>query len=194
MATSGKGTSVVLTGINKEDLSCKPCSNLTRKTHMSSAIPLGEYLFKVNNNDTGTMPMTSALVSLLLTLVSSGASVSFLPHDGLCRSSIKFLTEIMVHSQKQPPGGVLQKSVLKNFSKFTGKYLRRSLFFNKVQACNFTKKSLRHRFLPVSFLKFLRTPFLKEYLGWLLLHFISLGYYSSIQGLIPLFVKIHFGL
>ena len=35
-----------------------------------------------------------------------------------------------------------KKSFLRNFAKFTGKYLCQSLFFNKVagQACNFIKK------------------------------------------------------
>ena len=33
--------------------------------------------------------------------------------------------------QKQPPEVSYKKGVLKNFAKFTGKHLRRSLFFNK---------------------------------------------------------------
>ena len=48
-------------------------------------------------------------------------------------------------------------SVLKNFTKFTGKHLCRSLFFNKVAG-------LRHRCFPVNFAKFLRTSFLTEHL------------------------------
>ena len=34
--------------------------------------------------------------------------------------------------QKQPPEVFNKKSVLKNFTKFTGKHLCQSLFFNKV--------------------------------------------------------------
>ena len=34
--------------------------------------------------------------------------------------------------QKQPPRVSMQKSVLRNFTKFTGKNLCQSLFFNKV--------------------------------------------------------------
>ena len=44
--------------------------------------------------------------------------------------------------------------------------------FNKVvglQACNFIKKRLRHRRLPVNIAKFLRTAFSMEHLRWLLL-------------------------
>ena len=33
-----------------------------------------------------------------------------------------------------------EKAVLKNFAKFIGKHLCHSLFFNKVEACNFIKK------------------------------------------------------
>ena len=34
--------------------------------------------------------------------------------------------------QKQPPEVLYKKGVLRNFSKFTGKHLCQSLFFNKV--------------------------------------------------------------
>ena len=33
-----------------------------------------------------------------------------------------------------------KKGVLRNFAIFTGKHLRQSLFFNKVEVCNFIKK------------------------------------------------------
>ena len=35
-------------------------------------------------------------------------------------------------SQEQPPELFLKKSISKNFAKFTGKYLCRSFYFNKV--------------------------------------------------------------
>ena len=47
------------------------------------------------------------------------------------------------------------KGVLINFTKFTGKQLCQSLFFNKVAG-------VRQRFFPVTFAKFLRTPFLQN--------------------------------
>ena len=34
--------------------------------------------------------------------------------------------------QKQSSGGILQKGVLRNFAKLTGKHLCQSFFFNKV--------------------------------------------------------------
>ena len=46
-----------------------------------------------------------------------------------------------------------KKGVLRNFAKFTGKHLCQSLFFNKVAGL---------RYLPVNFVKFLRTPFLRN--------------------------------
>ena len=58
---------------------------------------------------------------------------------------------------------LLNIGVLENFANFTGKYLCWSLFFNKVadlQSC---------WYFPVKFAKFLRTPFLREHLQWMLL-------------------------
>ena len=70
------------------------------------------------------------------------------------------------------PGVFCKKGVLKNFTKFTGKYLCQSLFFNKV-AClrpaTLLKKRLWHRCFPVNFVKFSRTPFSIEHVRWLLL-------------------------
>ena len=66
-----------------------------------------------------------------------------------------------------------KKCVLRNFTKFTGKHLCQSLFFNKLTGLRTTtllKKRLWHRCFPVNFAKFLRTPFLAEHLQWLLLN------------------------
>ena len=57
----------------------------------------------------------------------------------------------------------VRKCVLRNFTKFTGKHLCQSLFFNKVAGLRLVtvlKKRLRHRCFPVSLVKFLRTSFL----------------------------------
>ena len=63
-----------------------------------------------------------------------------------------------------------KKGVLKNFAKFTGKYLSRSLFFNKVAGLRpgtrLLKKRFWHRCFLVNFANFLTTPFLTE--QWLL--------------------------
>ena len=66
----------------------------------------------------------------------------------------------------------VKKRVLRNFAKFTGKNLCQSLFFNKLQAsvCNFIeKRDCWHRYFPVNFVKFLRTPFLQNTPGRLFL-------------------------
>ena len=64
-----------------------------------------------------------------------------------------------------------KKGVLRNFAKFTGKYLCKNLFFNNVAGSGLLrsiKKILWHRHFPVSFEKFLRRSFLTEHLRWLL--------------------------
>ena len=65
----------------------------------------------------------------------------------------------------------MKKGVLRNFTKFTGKHLYQSLFFNKVadlRPATLLKK-LWHRCFSVNFVKFLRTPFLQNNSGRLLL-------------------------
>ena len=67
-----------------------------------------------------------------------------------------------------------KKGVLRYFAKFTGKHLHQSFFFNKVaglRPANSLKKRFWHRCFPVSFVKFLRTPFFIEHLWWLLLNY-----------------------
>ena len=57
---------------------------------------------------------------------------------------------------------------LRNFTKFTGKQLCQSLFFNKVaglRPATLLKKRFWHRFFPVNFVKFLRTPFFQNTSG-----------------------------
>ena len=54
---------------------------------------------------------------------------------------------------------------------FTGKYLCRSLFFNKVAGLRpetLLKKRLWHRCFPMNFAKVLGTAFFTEHLRWLL--------------------------
>ena len=66
----------------------------------------------------------------------------------------------------------MKKGVLKNFTKFTGKHLCQSLFFNKVAGLRSTsllKKRLWYRCFPVNFAKFLRTRFFQSTSGRLLL-------------------------
>ena len=66
----------------------------------------------------------------------------------------------------------VKKGVLRNFTKFTGKYLCQSFFLNKVaglRLATLLKKKFWHWYFPVNFEKFLGTPFLTEHLWWLLL-------------------------
>ena len=91
--------------------------------------------------------------------------------------------------QKQPSIGNLQKKgrsshqsyfikkgVLRNFKKFTGKHLCQSLFFNKVAGLKpetLLKKRLWQQCFPMNFVKFLRTPFLRDTSRQLLLEWFS---------------------
>ena len=67
-----------------------------------------------------------------------------------------------------------KKGALRNFTKSTGKHLCQSLFLNKVASlrpATLLKKRLWYRCFPVDFAKFLRTPFLQNACGRLLLIF-----------------------
>ena len=64
-----------------------------------------------------------------------------------------------------------KKGSLRTFTKFTVKHLCHNLFFNKVahlRPATLSKKRLWHRCFPVTFVKFLKTPFFIEHLWWLL--------------------------
>ena len=75
------------------------------------------------------------------------------------------------------PDVFCKKGILRNFGKFTGKHKCQSLYLNKVagQACNFIKIETLTQVFPVNFPKFLRTPFLREHLRWLLLVLTNFG-------------------
>ena len=65
-----------------------------------------------------------------------------------------------------------KKGILRNCTRFTGKDLCQSIFFNKVaglRPATILKKILWHRCFPVNFVKFPKTPFYIEHLWWLLL-------------------------
>ena len=67
---------------------------------------------------------------------------------------------------------VSQKDVLRNFAKFTGKYLCECLFLDKVAGLRpaaLLKRDPGTGVFTVNFAKSLRTPFLTEHLQWLLL-------------------------
>ena len=74
--------------------------------------------------------------------------------------------------QKQPSEEFFKKSVRRNFAEFTKKHLYQNLFFDKVKLCRSTtslKASLYRRCFLVNFAKFVRTPFLQNTRGRLVL-------------------------
>ena len=81
----------------------------------------------------------------------------------------------------------MKKGVLRNFAKFTGKHLCQSLYFNKVaglRPATLLKKKLWHRCFPVNFAK-LRTPFLQNTSGRLLLEMGDYSFYFSMPETTP---------
>ena len=72
-------------------------------------------------------------------------------------------------AQKQPLEVFCRKDALRNFAKFTGKHLRQSPLFNKVAGLS----SVDSLCFPVDFAKFLRTAFLQNTSGRLLLDVVT---------------------
>ena len=67
----------------------------------------------------------------------------------------------------------MEKGVLKNYKKFTGRHLCWSLFFNKIaglRAFNFIKKKYQRSCFPVKVAKFFRAPTFKNIREQLLLY------------------------
>ena len=60
----------------------------------------------------------------------------------------------------------MKKGVLRNFTKFTGKHLRQSLFFNKIagKACNFIKKETLAQVFSCEFCEISKNTFFTAYL------------------------------
>ena len=80
-----------------------------------------------------------------------------------------------------------KKGVLRNFAKFTGKHVCKSLFFSKVaglRPATLSKKRLWYRCFPMNFENFLRTPFIIEKLRWLLLSYIHFFNWLSLWNLL----------
>ena len=66
--------------------------------------------------------------------------------------------------QKQPPEVFCKKDVLRNFTKFTGKHLCQSLFFNKIVGLETLAQVFSCEFCEMS-----KNIFSIEHLWWLLL-------------------------
>ena len=56
----------------------------------------------------------------------------------------------------------MKKGVLRNFTKFTGKHLRQSLFFNKIVSCNFIKKETLAQVISCEFCEISKSTFFTE--------------------------------
>ena len=78
----------------------------------------------------------------------------------------KKLTKINLLHRSNHQRCSLKKEFFKNFTKFKGKHLCWSLFFNidsGLRPATLLKKRLQQRCFPVNFVKFSRTPFFTEH-------------------------------
>ena len=96
----------------------------------------------------------------------------------------KVLLEILQNLQENTCARIsfLIKLQAINFTKFTGKHLCQSFFFNKVtslRSATLLNKKLWHRCFPLNFVKFLRAPFLTEHFWWLLLSIVEMFFQSE---------------
>ena len=83
------------------------------------------------------------------------------------REYYKIFRSILFTDRSSGPEVFYKKGVLRNFAKFTGKHLCQSLFLNKVPGlgpATLLIKRLWHWCFSRSYVKLLRTPFLKEHL------------------------------
>ena len=131
--------------------------------------PVLKVLLKAKNKDCRVMYLgivSTTLFSLWTSLCQQSLKVS--PISGQCSH---FVPVKMMMLQKMMticeyldmicrisrPELFCKKGILKNFSKFTGKYLCQRLFFNKISGLRpeiLLKKRLWHRCFPVNFAKF----------------------------------------
>ena len=126
------------------------------------------------------MTATSIVLQRLLSSAQLAMSISFtirkrslrnmLNDKGFCRHSwsLRHSRNKLLGSSR--PEVFCKKGVLRNFARFTGKHLCKSFFYSINWPATLLKKKLWHRCFPVNLAKFVKTPFFKEYLRWLLLN------------------------
>ena len=118
-------------------------SYITKISSLVSSLPSGNFgiyqnMLSLKYNDLGGLTVTNNLIGKIKQVFTFPT----------CRSS--------------RPDVICRKSVLRNFSKFTGRHLCQGLFFNKVSGlrpATLLKKRLSYSCFSVNFEKFLRTPF-----------------------------------
>ena len=117
---------------------------------------------------------------VLSILVSESKQISML-------QLISYFNEVnffLIEFRSSRPEMFCRKGVLKNFAKFTGNHLCRSLFFNEdLRPATLLKKRLWHRCFLVNIAKFLRTNFFTEQLRWLLLRVYVQMTYNYVLGI-----------
>ena len=129
------------------------------------------------------MLMLSFLISherLLMRRLSKGDTFQRLHFRGLLfrflllRSNLLsqwlLLRWLLFRHRSSHKGSSVKKGVVRNFTKFAGKHLWQSLFYNKVAGPRQLYEKIDSStgiYFPVNFVKFLRTPFSQNTSGWL---------------------------
>ena len=104
-----------------------------------------------------------------LTVIFNGVFQKFISTDRqIFNISNKVTSMIIYRSSHQRCS--LRKDFLRHCARVTGKYLCQSLYFNKVGPATLLKQKLRRRCFPMNYAKVLRTPFLQNTSGPLLLN------------------------
>ena len=103
-----------------------------------------------------------------LTVIFNGVFQKFISTDRQIFNISNKVISMIIHRSSHRRCSV-RKGFLRNCLKVTGKYLCQSLYFNKVGSATVLKKRLRRRCFPIDFAKFLRTVFLQNTSGRLLL-------------------------
>ena len=97
-----------------------------------------------------TVPVVLVILSSMLAIMLWNLEMFWCRFDSsqLKQKLISSITNFVYELQMQRPEVFYKKGVLRNFAKFTGKYLCHSLFFNKVtdlRPATSSKKRLWHR-------------------------------------------------
>ena len=90
-----------------------------------------------------------------LTVIFNGVFQKFISTDRQIFNISNKVTSMIIYRSSHRRCSV-GKGFLRNCAKVTGKYLKQSLYFNKVGSATLLKSRLPHRCFPMNFAKFLR--------------------------------------
>ena len=178
----GRHKEVTVRGKSR-NLQNQPCRDFVKIVFLKNveiSLPGGLNFIQMQLKDIKKTLLELVFASILVNYVVVNSSavetqqrpLKFMKMIDLCLylflNNVFYLLKLMLATYRSNrPEMFCKKSVPRNFVKFTGKHLCQSLFFNKIaypRPETLLKKRIWHRCFPVSFAKFLRTPYLTEHL------------------------------